>query len=73
MKRRKTYEVPSSWLVKLAHLIVGSQYEENFWCHVEGNPVSIEVLLVLFVDVEFQYRGASRYLNPSIPDQLFRL
>jgi len=30
-----TNQVPSSWLASVAHLVVGCEYEENFWCHLD--------------------------------------
>jgi hypothetical protein len=62
-----TNQVPSSWLASVAQLVVGREYEENFWCHLDYpfQDCSIELekmqlistgyvfkLLILMVDEE---------------------
>jgi hypothetical protein len=33
--KERTDKIPSSGLSCISQLVVGSEYEENFWCHCE--------------------------------------
>jgi hypothetical protein len=64
---RYTYEIPSSLIASVSHLIVRGKYEENFRCHIEdivcdGSVIEVEVVIEMaFVggDAVFIFGGGA--------------